>query len=104
MLFSPIHERDIIDQLGALVASASVPAAVVNWGGDEPVRMQEWCALMGDLIGTAPVYRSSEQAFRGAPVDADRRRVITGPARVAWRDGMAALVADWLALRVSPRM
>jgi UDP-glucuronate 4-epimerase len=45
MLFSPIHERDIIGELGALVGRAAVPATVVNWGGDEPVRMQEWCAL-----------------------------------------------------------
>lgn len=99
MMFSLIHERDIIDQLGALVDSAAVPATVVNWGGDEAVRMQEWCALMGDLVGTDPVYRTSDRAFRGAPVDASRRTAITGPTRVPWREGMAALVADWLALR-----
>jgi nucleoside-diphosphate-sugar epimerase len=99
MLFSPIHEQDIVDQLGALVASAAVPATVVNWGGDEAVRMQEWCALMGDLVGTQPVSRTSDRAFRGAPVDARKRTAITGPTRVPWREGMAALVADWLALR-----
>jgi UDP-glucuronate 4-epimerase len=104
MLFSPIHERDIIDQLGALVDSAAVPATVVNWGGDEPVRMREWCALMGELLGADPVYRTSDGAFRGAPVDAGRRTAITGPTRVPWREGMTTLVADWLALRAPPRM
>jgi nucleoside-diphosphate-sugar epimerase len=99
MMFSLIHERDIIDQLGALVDSAAVPATVVNWGGDEAVRMQEWCALMGDLVGTDPVYRTSDRAFRGAPVDPGRRTAITGPTTVPWREGMTALVADWLALR-----
>jgi UDP-glucuronate 4-epimerase len=97
MLFSPIHEQDIIGQLGALVGRAAVPATVVNWGGDEAVRLQEWGALMGELIGVEPVYRTSDRAFRGAPADAARRMAITGPSRVPWREGMAALVADWLA-------
>jgi UDP-glucuronate 4-epimerase len=104
MLFSPIHERDIIDQLGALVDSAAVPATVVNWAGDEPVRMREWCTLMGDLLGTDPVYRTSDGAFRGAPADAGRRTAITGATRVPWREGVTTLVADWLALRAPPRM
>jgi len=99
MLFNPIHERDIIDQLAALVGCATVPATVVNWGGDDAVRLQEWCALMGDLIGAEPVYRTSDRAFRGAPVDAATRTAITGPTRVPWREGMTAMVADWLALR-----
>ena len=73
MLFSPIHEQDMIDQLAALVGRAAVPATVVNWGGDEAVRMQEWCALMGELIGAEPAYRTSDRAFRGAPVDATMR-------------------------------
>ena len=99
MLFSPIHERDIVGGLGALVGSAAVPATVVNWGGDEAVRLQDWCALMGELVGAEPVYRISDRAFRGAPVDAATRMAITGPTRVPWREGMSALVADWLALR-----
>jgi UDP-glucuronate 4-epimerase len=99
MLFSPLHERDMIDQLGALVGRAAVPATVVNWGGDEAVRMQEWCALMGELIGAEPAYRTSDRAFRGAPVDATMRTAITGPTRVPWREGMTALVADWLERR-----
>jgi nucleoside-diphosphate-sugar epimerase len=99
MLFSPIHERDIIDQLAALVDAAAVPATVVNWGGDDAVGMQEWCALMGELIGAEPIFRTSERAFRGAPADAAARTAITGPTRVPWREGMTAMVADWQARR-----
>jgi UDP-glucuronate 4-epimerase len=103
MLFSPIHERDIVDQLAALVGAATVPASVVNWGGDEAVALGEWCALMGELIGVAPSYRTSDRAFRGAPVDAATRMAITGPTRVPWREGMTAVVADWLALRANDK-
>lgn len=99
MLFSPLHERDIADQLGSLVASAAVPATIVNWGGDEPVRMQDWCDLMGELVGCAPDYRASARTFRGAPIDATKRSAITGPTIVSWREGMTALVAEWQARR-----
>ena len=72
---------------------------MVNWGGDEPVRMQEWCGLMGDLVGVEPTYRTSDRAFRGGPIDAGRRTAVTGPTTVPWREGMTALVEEWLALR-----
>jgi UDP-glucuronate 4-epimerase len=103
MLFSPIHERDIVDQLAALVGAAAVPATVVNWGGDEAVGLREWCALMGELIGAEPIFRSSDQAFRGAPVDGAIRVAITGPTRVPWREGMTAVVADWQAQRANDK-
>ena len=73
MLFSPIHEQDMIDQLGTLVGRAAIPATVVNWGGDAAVRMPEWCALMGELIGAEPAYRTSDRAFRGAAGGCDHQ-------------------------------
>ena len=103
MLFSLIHERDILGGLGALVEAAAVPATVVNWGGDTPVAFRDWCALMGDLVGVEPVYRTSDRAFRGAPVDAGKRMAITGPTSVPWRDGMAAMVQEWLAMAPGDR-
>jgi hypothetical protein len=54
---------------------------------------------MGELIGAEPTYRTSDRAFRGAPVDATRRTAVTGPTRVPWREGISALVAEWLARR-----
>jgi hypothetical protein len=99
MLFSLIHERDIVDQLGALVGSASVPANIVNWGGEDPVRMQDWCQLMGDLLGTEPIFEKSDRGPRGAPLDCTKRLAITGPTSVSWREGFEELVAEWQARR-----
>ena len=52
--YSPIFQEDINEQAEALLAAAGVPATIVNWGGDEPVSVQEWCAYVGDLTGTSP--------------------------------------------------
>src|SRR5262249_18544298 len=35
--YSPIYEDDIVDQVDAVLASAGVPATIVNWAGDEAV-------------------------------------------------------------------
>ena len=39
--YTPIHEDDIAAQLEALLDAASVPATIINWGGDEIVTVQD---------------------------------------------------------------
>ena len=51
MPYSPIHDDDICAQLEPLLDAASVPATIVNWGGDEPASVQEYCAYFGELLG-----------------------------------------------------
>jgi nucleoside-diphosphate-sugar epimerase len=95
-MYSPIHQDDINAQTQALLAAASVPATVVNWGGDEPVSAQEWCAELGRLTGREPnvVVREVPGGIRGIVLDATRRRFLTGPCTVSWRDGLRRLVEE----------
>lgn len=90
--FTPIHEDDIVATVGALVERASVPAFTVNWGGDEQVRMEDWCRYIGDLLGIEPHFEISERAFRGVRVDSTLRQQVTGPTLMDWRRGVAAMV------------
>ncbi len=94
--YSPIHQDDINAQTASLLAAASVPATIVNWGGDEPVSPQEWCAYFGELTGLQPRVVVEEQPGTqiGAVLDVTKRRSITGPCRVSWREGMARLVRE----------
>lgn len=93
-MYSPIHQDDINAQTEALLSAASVPATIVNWGGDEPVAAQEWCAYLAELTGVAPniVVKEVPGGIRGIILDSTRRRAITGPARVTWRDGLRRVV------------
>ena len=94
--YSVIHQDDINVQAEALLAAASVPATVVNWGGDEAVSPQEWCAYFGELTGRTPedVVKDMPGTHRGSILDPAARRAITGPCTVGWRDGMRRLVAE----------
>jgi UDP-glucuronate 4-epimerase len=90
--YTPLHERDIVGTIGALVNTASVPANIVNWAGDEQVRLKEWCIYIGELLGTSPAFEVSEKAFRGVRVNSTKRHQITGPVTVRWREGIAEMV------------
>ena len=42
--YHPIHEDDIASMVPGLLAAASVPVTTVNWGGNDPVSIEEWCS------------------------------------------------------------
>jgi nucleoside-diphosphate-sugar epimerase len=88
--YSPIHQDDINAQAEMLLGAASVPATIVNWGGDEAVSPQEWCAYFGELTGreATVVVKEMPGTTRGSIMDATKRQSITGPCAVSWRDGM----------------
>jgi len=94
--YSVIHQDDINAQAEQLLAAATVPATVVNWGGDEVVSPQEWCAYFGELTGRTPevVVKEMPGTHRGSILDPAKRRAITGPCTVGWREGMRRLVEE----------
>jgi nucleoside-diphosphate-sugar epimerase len=92
--YSPIHEDDICAQAGPLLAAASVPATIVNWAGDEPVSVQQWCAWFAELLGhpVAVEARDFPGTQPSAISDNTKRLALTGPCTVPWRDGMRRMV------------
>lgn len=90
LTYSPIHEDDIEHQLEALLDAASVRALTVNWCGDEPVSVEDWCREMSQETGipytvqVVPVAGS----HRGLIADAARRRSLTGPCAIPWIQGV----------------
>ncbi len=93
-MYSPIHQDDINAQSEALLDAASVPATIVNWGGDEPVAAQEWCAYLGAVTGREVnvVVKEVPGGIRGIVLDNTKRLAITGPCTVSWRDGLRRIV------------
>lgn len=94
--YSPIHQDDINGQTAALLRAASVPATIVNWCGDEAVTPHEWCAYFGELTGRTPdvQVRQVPGSQIGASQDPTKRRSITGPCKVSWKEGFRRLYED----------
>jgi nucleoside-diphosphate-sugar epimerase len=94
--YSPIHQDDINLQTEALLDAAGTPALIVNWGGDDKVGPQDWCAEWAKLTGrpadvqVQPVPGSQP----GSAADNTKRRAITGPCTVRFPEGMHRVYAE----------
>jgi UDP-glucuronate 4-epimerase len=86
--FNPIHEDDIVAMVPRLLDVASVPATIVNWGGDEETSIEEWCGYLAGLAGAEVRFDVTEHTIGGIPVDNARRHELIGPTTVGWKDGM----------------
>jgi UDP-glucuronate 4-epimerase len=92
-IFHPIHVDDIVAMVPRLFDVASVPATVVNWGGDEPVSIEEWCAYLGELTGLSPVLEATQNSLASVALNLTRMHELIGHTTVGWRDGFARMVA-----------
>jgi UDP-glucuronate 4-epimerase len=100
-VYSLIHEDDIIGTIPALLGTASVPANIVNWGGNEKVSIEEWTAYIGELTKLAPRLDYTRDCLESVIVDVEKLRSIAGPLQIRWKDGIRRMIAarnpEWLA-------
>src|ERR1700722_15697365 len=92
-VYHPLHERDILRMLPAMLAAASVPATVVNWGGSTAVSIEEWCTYLGQLTGIEARFEPTEHTIDSVHLDLTRMHELAGPTAVDWKDGMRQMVA-----------
>jgi nucleoside-diphosphate-sugar epimerase len=92
-IYNPIHQDDLIDQVPKLLAIASVPATIVNWGGRDEVSIEEWCQYLGEFAGVRPVIVPNPDALDSVPVDLTRLHELVGATTVPWKEGMRRMVS-----------
>lgn len=92
--YSPIFQDDINEQVEPLLAAATVPATIVNWGGDEIVSIQEWIPYLAELTGidAKVVTKVLPGSHRGMISDPVKRMSLTGPCRIGWKEGLKRVV------------
>ncbi|HJO24614.1 MAG: NAD(P)-dependent oxidoreductase [Myxococcota bacterium] len=90
---SPIHEDDIFTQTPGLLAAASIPATITNWGGDEPVEIPEMCRYMAERVGRRVEFVESPEGIHQYRLAGTRRSELAGPCRVPWREGVERMIA-----------
>ncbi|MCM3812614.1 NAD(P)-dependent oxidoreductase [Streptomyces sp. DR7-3] len=85
---SLLHTDDLIAHVPHLWQAASTPATLVNWGGDEAVGITDCVRHLEELTGVRARLVPSEVTRETYHFDPTRRREITGPCRVPWREGV----------------
>ena len=81
---------------GVSLDAAGTPALIVNWGGDEEVTAQEWCAEWATLTGKPAELRVQPVpgSQPGNIADNAKRLAITGPCTVSFREGMRRMYEE----------
>ena len=75
-----------------LLGAASVPATTVNWGGTDPVSVEEWCSYLADLTGRDVAFEQTDATIDSVMVDLTRLHALVGTTTVPWREGMRRMV------------
>ena len=90
-IYHPLHADDILAMVPRLLEAASVPAVTVNWGGSEPVSIEEWCTYLAELAGTEARFEPTTQTIDSVAIDTTRMHELAGQTSVPWREGMARM-------------
>ena len=91
-MFAPVHETDMCAHAEAFLEAATVPATVVNWGGDQNVSIEDMCRRMGNQVGVEPEFQYFPVGTHSRAFDSAKRQSITGPCSMSWEDGIDDMV------------
>ena len=87
-----LHEDDIVAMIPRLLEIASVPATIVNWGGEDVVSVQEWTAYITELTGVQIPLQVGPHAMPSVMTDLTKQHELVGKAQVNWRDGLRRML------------
>lgn len=90
---SPLYEDDFVRQAPLLWEAASVPATVLNWGGDEAVTQRDIAEYISALTGIPVRYAFKRSHRMSGALDPSRRQALIGRCRVDWREGVRRTLA-----------
>src|SRR3954465_1783597 len=90
--YNPLNLDDIVASLPYMLASASTPANVVNWGGDEIVSVEEWCGLIGGLIDKPVNFQFTHARVPPRIPAVGKLNDLGFHSSVTWQDGITRLV------------
>ena len=91
-IYHPLHEDDIIGMVPGLLGAASVPATIVNWGGDEAASIEEWCSYLSKLTGVPGSFAPTTETIDSVDIDLTKMHKVVGKTTVSWKDGMKRMV------------
>ncbi|MDR7103665.1 NAD(P)-dependent oxidoreductase [Croceicoccus sp. BE223] len=90
---APIHEDDITRHALIMLEKATVPATIVNWGGDEGVEVEAWVRHLGRLVGKEPIFEYDDRPRAASWIGDHSRRIALGcECKVDWREGMKRMI------------
>ncbi len=70
-----------------------VPAYPVNFCGDDPVSIEDYCTYAGKLLGIEPRFKYTDGTYPAGQMDTTLMHEVLGRCEVGWKEGFRMLVA-----------
>ena len=91
--YAPIHNEDIVRSIPYLLSLASVPATIVNWGGDEVAGIEDWCAELATLTGLTPNFEPTDATIAAIIPNLEKLHSTGFRSEIGWREGIRRQLA-----------
>jgi len=88
----------------AIVAmdKGQVPPVTVNFSGDDPVSIEDYCRYAGQLLGVEPTFRYTDETYPANQMDTSLMHQVLGACEVGWREGFRRLVEECFPDHLAP--
>ncbi|MFH2046330.1 MAG: NAD(P)-dependent oxidoreductase [Pseudomonadota bacterium] len=90
-MYNPIHNDDILSTIPRMLDVASVPATIVNWGGEQ-ASLEDWCKIFKELTDIEPKFSDIPSPVSPVVGDLTKMHKLIGPTKVTIRDGLKRIV------------
>jgi UDP-glucuronate 4-epimerase len=89
----------------AIVAleKGQIPPVTVNFSGDDPVSIEEYCRYSGELLGVEPKFRYTDETYPANQMDTTLMHQVLGTCEVGWREGFKRLLEVCFPERMASR-
>src|SRR5579884_3785660 len=79
----------------AIVAleKGQIPPVTVNFAGDDPVSIEEYCRFAGRLLCVEPTFRYTDETYPANQMDTTLMHEVLGRCEVGWQEGFRRLIA-----------
>jgi UDP-glucuronate 4-epimerase len=69
-----------------------IPPITVNFAGDDPVSIEDYCRFAGRLLGVEPTFRYTDQTYPANQMDTTLMHEVLGRCEVGWQEGFRRLI------------
>ena len=69
-----------------------IPPITVNFAGDDPVSIEEYCRFAGRLLGVEPTFRYTGETYPANQMDTTLMHKVLGRCDVGWEEGFRRLI------------
>ena len=70
-----------------------IPPVTVNFSGDDPVSIEDYCRFAGKVLGVEPTFRYTDETYPANQMDTTLMHEVLGRCEVGWQEGFRRLLA-----------